>query len=200
MFRQWKGFWIGFAALALGIVSPSVSAHCDKITGGGWIVVTSQPIPHPPAKGTFGAAGGCKHGQPWGHLEYHDHGNGLNVHWLTITGYVLFSNDTPDENDPKREGSRFVCGTARTNLFDEVDFVFFASDRGEPGVDDQFVLRLRKAGATVYTTEFDADSTLGGGGRGGGNFNLHKPNPSTSQQLQSCTCAALPEFAAFCSP
>jgi hypothetical protein len=64
---------------------------CDKIISGGWIITQGHPLfppfSHPPAKGTFGAGGGCKHGDNWGHLEYHGHGNGLNVHWLTITGY-----------------------------------------------------------------------------------------------------------------
>jgi hypothetical protein len=63
---------------------------CDFMTGGGWIVIYG-------AKGTFGVGGGCKFGSPtWGHLEYHDHGysgtvtngQGLNVHWTSITGYM----------------------------------------------------------------------------------------------------------------
>ncbi len=56
---------------------------CDFLTGGGWIV-------HNGAKANFGVAGGCKHGSPtWGHLEYIDHGTGLNVHWTSITGYFF---------------------------------------------------------------------------------------------------------------
>lgn len=194
MCKDWKRYSIGIAALALGLLSAPASAHCDKITGGGWIIVTSQPIPHPPAKGTFGAGGGCKHAQPWGHLEYHDHGNGLNVHWLTITGYARVPGfDEGAENDPKRKGRRLVCGTARTNLFGDVDFAFDAWDRGEPGVIDEFKLRLVKDGVTVYTTEHDADNTLGGDGPGGGNLQLHKPNPSTDA-FAPFFCAAVPGF------
>jgi hypothetical protein len=186
MRKDWKAYLLGAGALALGLVSFSAAAHCDKITGGGWIITEGYPLfppgSHPPAKGTFGAGGGCKHGQPWGHLEYHDHGNGLNVHWLTITGYQVFPGTTDDgaENDPKREGSRLICGTARTNLYEDVDFAMEMADRGEPGVDDVFRLRLTKPViGIVYSTECDADHTLGGTGSGGGNIQLHKPNPST---------------------
>ncbi len=58
---------------------PPQQQGCDFMTGGGWII-------HSSAKGTFGVGGGCKHGsgvttpEYWGHLEYHDHGTGLNVH------------------------------------------------------------------------------------------------------------------------
>jgi hypothetical protein len=190
MCKDWKRYLIAVAALALGLVSVPALAHCDFLTGGGFIITTASGT-HPPAKANFGAGGGCKHGQPWGHLEYHDHFNGLNVHWLTITGYFEVTTDGA-ENDPKRTGSRIVCGRARTNLYGDVDFLFFAADNGEPGVDDEFVLRLRKAGATMYTTEGDADRTLGGNGPGGGNIQLHKPNPSTSEGFAGSCAAAGP--------
>jgi len=55
---------------------------CDFLTGGGFIVNNG-------AKANFGVAGGCKNGTPtWGHLEYIDHGSGLNVHWTSITAYI----------------------------------------------------------------------------------------------------------------
>ena len=187
MCKDWKGYWIGLAALALGLVSTSAGAWCDFLTGGGFIITTASGT-HPPAKANFGAGGGCKNGGPWGHLEYIDHGNGLNVHWLTITGYFVVSNQGA-ENDPKRTGSRLVCGTARTNLYGDVDFAFYAADNGEPGVNDEFVIRLRQSGTVVYTTEGDPDHTLGGGGPGGGNIQLHKPNPSTADSF-AMTCRA----------
>lgn len=195
MLKDWKACFLGAGALALGLVSFSAAAHCDKITGGGWIITEGYPRgSHAPAKGTFGAAGGCKHEDLWGHLEYHDHGNGLNVHWLTITAYGVFPGTTDDgaENDPKREGSRLVCGTARTNMFGDVDFAMEMADRGEPGVDDVFRLRLTKSGTgLVYTTECDANHTLGGTGPGGGNIQLHKPNPSTTfPPLDRFSCPA----------
>jgi hypothetical protein len=174
MRKDWKHYSIGIAALALGLVSAPANAHCDFFTGGGFVVRDSG------AKGTFGVGGGCKHGEPWGHLEYHDHGTGLNVHWLTITGYVG-GPTTGSETDPKREGMRHVCGTARTNLAppnDVVDFRVTVVDNGEPGVDDIFMILLGKSGALVYSNG-DSDVSLGGSGPGGGNIQLHKPNPST---------------------
>jgi len=197
MRNYWNNGLLGAAALALGLVSTTAAAHCDKITGGGWIVTEGYPLfppgSHAPAKGTFGAGGGCKNGEPWGHLEYHDHGNDLNVHWLTITGYDrwFFGPDSGPENDPKRTGERLVCGTARTNLYGDVDFAMALRDAGEPGVDDWFRLRLTKPGVgVVYSTECDANHTLGGTGSGGGNIQLHKPNPSTDE-FAPISCPAL---------
>lgn len=202
MCKDWKAYFLGAGALALSVVSFSAAAHCDHITGGGWIITEGYPgffpFGHAPAKGTFGAGGGCKQGQQgqwWGHLEYHDHGNGLNVHWLTITHYGHFpgeeTNDVGGENDPKREGARLICGTARSNFYGEVDFAMDMRDRGEPGRDDVFRLRLTKGapnvgGVVVYTTECDVDHTLGGTGPGGGNINLHKTNPTPAPTTSSC--------------
>ena len=174
---------LGAAAIAVTLTgrSPIVSAHevpCDKLTGGGFIIRDNG------AKGNFGIGGGCKHGSPtWGHLEYHDHGTGLNVHWTSITAYLFSAQFEPDPRNGQPRGTRFICGTARTNQFDDVDWVVRATDAGEPGVDDMFVIRLTKGGAIVYTTEFDENNTLGGEGSGGGNIQLHKPNPSTSGEF-----------------
>jgi hypothetical protein len=148
-------------------VPAHAQSSCDFLTGGGFIVRDSG------AKANFGVAGGCKHGSPtWGHLQYIDHGMFLVAHWTSITAYL-----EDDQGDPNR---RRICGTARTNLFGDVDFVVWAKDAGEPGRNDEFIIRLKKFGQTVYTTENDQDHTLGGSGRGGGNIQLHKPNPSTT--------------------
>jgi hypothetical protein len=171
----WKFCALGAAALALVLVSAPADAWvCDFLTGGGFIIRDSG------AKANFGVGGGCKHGSPtWGHLQYIDHGTGLNVHWRSITGY--FEVETRgDERDPKRMGTRFICGTARTNQLGDVDFIVRATDNGEPGRDDEFIIRLSQSGVIVYTTEFDSNHTLGGDGPGGGNIQLHKPNPSTT--------------------
>src|SRR5882724_4426230 len=110
---------------------------CDSLTGGGRIV-------HHGAKANFGVGGGCKHGSPtWGHLEYIDHGTGLNVHWTSITEYQFIDDGTG--TDPKKPtGTRKICGTARTNnpVFPDVYFAVRAKDAGEPGVNDQFDIRL----------------------------------------------------------
>lgn len=184
MCKDWKRYLIGIAALALGLVSAPAMAHCDFLTGGGFIVRDSG------AKANFGIGGGCKHGAFWGHLQYIDHGTGLNVHWLTITAYFAIET-RGEENDPKRKGTRAICGTARTNTpVGDVDFVVVATDNGEPGVDDEFRIQLKKNGVIVYTTAGDSNHTLGGSGPGGGNIQLHKPNPSTSANAGPGSCPA----------
>jgi hypothetical protein len=182
------GLVVTGAFIAIGTATaPSVKAWatppCDFLTGGGWIV-------HNGAKATFGVGGGCKHGSPtWGHLEYIDHGTGLNVHWTSITGYFFLDRGTG--TDPKTgqpTGTRIICGTARTNQFGDVNFALQAEDLGEPGVNDQFDIRLRDStGTAVYDTTTECfPHYLGSyapcapGSGGGGNIQLHKPNPSTS--------------------
>jgi hypothetical protein len=182
------GCAIGVAALAVALTERPAGAHefpCDFLTGGGYIFTTAMTS-HPIAKGTFAIGGGCKHGSPtWGHLEYHDHYTGLNVHWTTITAYLLEGDLGDTSADPKNgqpTGTRLVCGTARTNQFGDVDFMVRARDMGEPGVNDEFDIRLAREGRIVYTTdnEFGAPHQLGDGDGGGGNIQLHKPNPSTT--------------------
>jgi len=170
----------------LACVQPS---SCDFLTGGGWIVYHGD-------KGTFGVGGGCKHGSGingvdyWGHLEYIDHGTGLNVHATEITAYIF--EDTGQDFDPKTGqpvGRRIICGTARTNMFGDAAFAVRAQDNGEPGVNDMFDIKVTSPdGATVfYDTSSEckwhflgsyAPCTAGTGG--GGNIQLHKPNPSTT--------------------
>jgi hypothetical protein len=179
-------------AVALGALTTeqTLNAHpapCDKLTGGGFIITTGGGT-HAPAKGTFAIGGGCKDGLPtWGHLEYHDHGNGLNTHWLTITAYLAEGEGLGDTGeDPKTHqptGTRLVCGTARSNLYGDVDFMVRAHDAGEPGTEDEWDIRLAKNGVIVYSTEVEGIHRLNNGDGGGGNIQLHKPNPSTDGQL-----------------
>jgi hypothetical protein len=175
---------LGTAAVALALVSGSANAWvCDFLTGGGFIVRDTG------AKANFGVGGGCKDGSPtWGHLEYIDHGLGLNVHWTSITAYMEIDSSNDDKGRPI--GARFICGTARTNLFGDVDWVLAARDRGEPGDNDEFIIRLTQNGITLYTTEGDSDHSLGGPGSGGGNIQLHKPNPSNTGSFGG-SCPAL---------
>src|SRR6266404_2570149 len=87
-------------ALAVSLIRPApvrawATPPCDFLTGGGWIV-------HLGAKANFAIGGGCKHGSPtWGHLEYIDHGTGLNVHGTDITGYFFIDQGTGV--DPKTQ-------------------------------------------------------------------------------------------------
>src|SRR5882762_171290 len=191
------------AVLVVGTATaPRVEAWatppCDFLTGGGWIV-------HNGAKANFGVGGGCKHGSPtWGHLEYIDHGTGLNVHGTDITGYFFIDQGTGV--DPKTQqptGTRGICGTARTNQFGNVNFAVRAEDLGEPGINDQFDIRLTDSttGTIVYETSSECTFHYLGsyapcspGTGGGGNIQLHKPNPSTTGSFGG-TCPAYPAFA-----
>jgi hypothetical protein len=175
----WTRLALGIATLALTLASGAANAWmCDFLTGGGFIIVDG-------AKANFGVGGGCKHGTPtWGHLEYIDHGTGLNVHWTSITAYLEESSDTYDGHPI---GSRFICGTARTNFYGNVDFAVRAKDAGEPGVNDEFDIQLTQQGTQgaviLYTTNtlfLGPPHKLNDGNGGGGNIQLHKPNPSTT--------------------
>ena len=188
----WKHCVRGAAALAFLLASGSAMAWpCDFMTGGGFIF-------HEGAKANFGVAGGCKFGTPtWGHLEYIDHGNGLNVHWTSITGYFEWGTSTGSNGQPI--GTRLICGTANTNLYGPVYFAVRASDNGEPGTMDQFDIRLRQAPAAppVYDTNKECEYHYLGskapcapGSGGGGNIQLHKPNPSTTGSFGG-SCPAL---------
>ena len=145
MRRIWARCALGIGTLALTLVSGSAFAWgCDFLTGGGFII-------HNGNKANFGVGGGCKDGSPtFGHLEYIDHGIGLNVHWTSITGY--FELDSSSDANGRPTGGRLICGTATTNLFGDVDFVVQARDAGEPGVNDNFDIRLRQGGLVVYDT------------------------------------------------
>lgn len=190
-------------AAALLFVRPTpvkawATPPCDFLTGGGWIV-------HYGAKANLAIGGGCKHGSPtWGHLEYIDHGTGLNVHWTSITGYFFIDQGTgTDPQTHQPTGTRGICGTARTNLYGDVNFAVRAEDLGEPGVNDQFDIRLTdpNTGAPLYDTTTEcfphylgSYAPCASGNGGGGNIQLHKPNPSTSGNFGG-SCPAYPVFA-----
>src|SRR5437879_759698 len=135
----WTRLALGIATLALALASGAANADCDVLTGGGFIINKG-------AKANFGVGGACKDGGDghglWGHLEYIDHGSGLNVHWTSITAYIL--QDSTIDNTGRVIRVRGICGTARTNLYgpDDVDFVVRAGDGGEPGVLDEFDIQL----------------------------------------------------------
>lgn len=88
-------------------------------------------------------------------------------------------NRTSDEKNPKRAGTREICGTGTTNVpgFPPTPVYFHVevTDTGpEPGRNnDVFKIRFGVAG-NIYSTYGD-DGTLKGG-----NIQLHKPNPSTT--------------------
>jgi uncharacterized repeat protein (TIGR01451 family) len=182
----------GTAALPLYLTGRSASAQqqpCDFLTGGGFITTTASGT-HAAAQATFAIAGGCKKGLPtWGHLQYQDKGNGLNAHWSSITGYNIEGTDGIDPSTGQPTGTRVICGTARTNLYGNVDFVVRTRDRGEPGTSDAFDIRLRKFINSIYTTVYATTPTVSGTILGGGNIQLHKPNSSTAGSFGG-TCPA----------
>jgi len=188
---------------ALNVKACVKPSACDFLTGGGWIVYHG-------AKGTFGVGGGCKHGSGvipgvpyWGHLEYIDHGIGLNVHATSITAYIF--QDIGVDFDPqtgKPVGARIICGTARTDMFGDASFAVRAQDLGEPGVNDNFDIRVTSSdGSTVFydtTNEcrwhfLGSTAPCAAGNGGGGNIQLHKPNPSTTGSFGgSCPAMFVP--------
>ena len=186
MCKLWVRIAIKLGVLTLFLASGSVFAQepppCDFLTGGGFIFFNGS-------RAHFGVGGGCKDSSPtFGHLGYVDHGMGLNVHWTSIMGYLDLGGDGVDDHGHPT-GSRRVCGTATTNLFGDVDFAVTVRDAGEPGINDQFDIRLRQPGSglIVYDTGTECPGSghfLGSpvpcapGTNGGGNIQLHKPNPS----------------------
>jgi len=83
---------LGVVALVLAFSTPASAwqeLQCpppaDFLTVGGFILVNG-------ALANFGIGGACKEGGDghglWGHLEYIDHGIGLNAHWTTINGVL----------------------------------------------------------------------------------------------------------------
>jgi hypothetical protein len=91
-----------------------VPSPCDFITGDGFVLTDSY------AKAHFGVHAGCKHGQFWGHVHYHDHGgfNGkrpYRVEGFKVTGYLI-------QLDPLLPNARDICGFAKTNAGETVRF------------------------------------------------------------------------------
>lgn len=138
----------------------AVPNPCDFSTSGGFIALDSGK------KASFGAHGGCKNAEFWGHVNYVDHETGLHVSSLEVTGYVQpFDVPNPRVRD--------ICGIAATNRDDApVYFRVRLIDNGEPGTLDQFGIRL-SSGYHVSTR------LLSTNGRGGGDVQLHDPNAST---------------------
>lgn len=178
---------LGIAVLALGLLSAPANAHCDFITGGGEGTTTANGS-HPPARANFGAHGGCKKNGPdapfWGHVNYLDHFFSPPAHFRsqTITAYI-HEETRGDEKDPKRMGTRTICGTGTLNRpgFESVYFRVEMTDNGEPGTSDVFKIWLGVsgvAGDAFYHSSFTLE---------GGNNQLHKPNPS-NETTNTNTC------------
>ena len=156
--------------LAAGIGTPTLaSAHyvpapCDFITAGGDVKKDDGN------RANFGAHGGCKNGEFWGHVNYVDHTNQFHMDSTRITGYLY---------DPSYPNARDICGFARINdQPEEVMFRVRLVDNGEPGRTDKFGLVIdnwNTAGERFYVV-----TTRELVNNGGGNVQLHKDNPSNT--------------------
>jgi hypothetical protein len=180
------------AVMAAGIGAPvTASAHwvqapCDFITAGGFVKKDNNEMAN------FGAHGGCKNNEFWGHVNYVDHQNQFHMDSTRITGYLF---------DPANPNARDICGWARINdQAEEVMFRVRLVDNGEPGTKDTFGITIdnwNSAGDRFYKV---SSRKLANGGPGGGNVQLHKENPSTTidpkytqlQEWQMCGDMAYP--------
>jgi hypothetical protein len=139
----------------------TVPSPCDFVTSGGFVLTDPARV-----MANFGAHGGCKLGGFWGHVNYVDHNTEYHVDSIQITGYL-----TPFPGSNFRD----ICGMATTNRATDPQPVLFRVrliDNGDPGIADQFGIRLSTG--YVVTTRL-----LNAGMGGGGDVQLHKDNPST---------------------
>ena len=179
-------------ALAAGIGTPTVaSAHyvpapCDFVTAGGYVKKDDGNMAN------FGAHGGCKNWEFWGHVNFVDHTNGFHMDSTRITGYLY---------DPAVPNARDICGWARINdQPEEVMFRVRLVDNGEPGRTDKFGIVIDNwysSGERFYKV-----TTRELNNPGGGNVQLHDGNPSNKidpkyrslQEWQMCGDMATPSF------
>lgn len=135
---------IGFVHSDITCGDEPVNSADDFVTGGGFI-----DGPTLGANANFGIAGGMRDGDLWGHLVYHDHGDGTKVKSLSISDYTVVDANT-----------RRIEGAAEVNGVSGFTFVVEVSDNGEPGDNDEFSIELSNG--------YSASGNLQGG-----NIQLH---------------------------
>jgi len=123
----------------------TASSENDFVTGGGWTSGTPSGV-----KGNFGVAGGLKKRVLWGHLVYIDHGTGMKVKGTGVTEYEVIDDVT-----------RRIRGNCEIDGRGGFTYDVVVADRGEPGRNDGFTLRLSNG----YTAGDSVD---------GGNIQLHQ--------------------------
>jgi len=180
----------------------SVTTSCDFLTGGGWIPNdTATGTPNTPlaaepgggnGKATFAIAGGCKHCEPWGQLNYIDHATGMHVEGdpgpTCPVSYYKQPGTTDGNGDPGSQptGCRHMRGTAVVNGQGGYIYEVIACDNAVD-TEDTFGLVVSGNGATYCNpssacSSLSAGTTgaalLGAGGPGGGTIQLHKGNNS----------------------
>lgn len=163
-----------------------VQAPCDFVTAGGFVFKDNNQ------RANFGAHGGCKNNEFWGHVNFVDHENQFHLNSTRITGYLF---------DPATPNARDICGWGRINdQPEEVMFRVRLVDNGEPGKNDTFGITIDNwysKGERFYRV---SSRKLANGGPGGGNVQLHKGNNSNTidpkytqlQEWQMCGDMAYP--------
>ena len=162
-------------SIIITTLSAAVPSPCDFITGGGFVFTNTG------ARANFGSHGGCKNGAFWGHVNYVDHGGSAGA----LPYHVDSTQITAYGEDPAFPNARDICGCARTNAGEIVQFRVRMEDNGEPGTNDTFGIVL--SNGYILTSRL-----LGTSGPGGGNIQLHKPNPSTTVPTSPPDCGGLP--------
>jgi len=189
--REWRNnngqnldalcFW-GRGARADARQGSASAWQCDFLTGGGFIVRDTG------ANANFGVGGGCKDGSPtWGHLEYIDHGMGLNVHWTSITAYMEIDSSTDDKGRPIGPAS-FAARPGRT-----CSVTSTGSWQPETEANRAATMIHHPADAIRRHRLYDRrrlDHTLGGSGPEAETSNSTSPNPSTTGSFGG-SCPAL---------
>ena len=161
----------GLLTAFIGMPTPArahyVEAPCDFITAGGFVYKDSG------IKANFGAHGGCKHGEFWGHVNFVDHETRLHLRSTKITGYLY---------DPATPKARDICGQAVINDDEDtvVDFRVRLEDNGEPGKNDLFGIAIDNRHTAGDRFTIISARKLANGQGGGGNVQLHKGNRSNS--------------------
>ena len=146
--------------------TPDPPPPCGFVTSGGFVFNDAGK------EVNFGAHGGCKNGEFWGHVNYVDHENQFHMKSVEITGYLF---------DPAAPDARDICGWARIN--DQEQRVMFRVrlvDNGEPGSKDTFGITIDNwytSGDRFYHV---SSRKLANGEGGGGNVQLHKGNNSNT--------------------
>jgi hypothetical protein len=139
-------------------------------TGGGWISAqatsTSFGTDTSPTKKTFGVSGGTNPGGNLiGHLEYVDHGLGINVHG---TGMLTVSCAFDASGVPT--GTGMITGTADVNGQSGCSYAVILTDNDTTGGNDNFSITLS---GTLTGTGASCTYSASADKLGGGNIEFH---------------------------
>jgi hypothetical protein len=147
-----QGAWRG-VMLATAVLLAGLGSGCDKVTGGGWIASSADPLEE---KATFGFSARCKDTKvdsaPLavlydGQLEYHDPAADIRIHGDVepIPVAEATCKELSDSLDDLGQVSATFSGTYRTQPDGlEGDFTVQVTDNGEPSTlnGDMFCITL----------------------------------------------------------